>query len=408
MGAQADHHVWRALGVLLVLAVQGLDDHGHHLAARVERGLAHARVLSSQASKTSLAGIVDECALGRLAHGLAQLLVPLGIGAQRHAGQELFLGRSELVLDDGHLVLGKRAGLVRADGLRAAERLDSRKLADDCLALGHLGHAERKDDGHDGDQALGDGGDGERDGDHKGVEQGSRVGKDVTHAVTDDVDAKDHDADDDNHDGKDAAELGELHLQRRELFLGLGQGAGDLAHLGVHAGADHDGATAAVHHGGAHVAHVLAVAERHVVGARGKLNHVGMLLDRHGLAGQCGLFDLHRGALEDAAVGRDRVARLEHDHIAGHELGARQVHELAVAQHLGLRRAHLLQGLESLLAFSLLDHAQHRVDDNDEHDNGDVGKIGLALDHARKCADNGGNDQHDDHGVGHLLKETLP
>ena len=133
-----------------------------------------------------------------------------------------------------------------------------------------------------------------------------------------------------------------------------------------------------------------------------------MLLDRHGLAGQCGLFNLHRGALEDAAVGRDGVARLEHDHVAGHELGARQVHELAVAQHLGLRRAHLLQGLEGLLAFSLLDHAQHRVDDNDEHDDGDIGKVRLALDHARERADDGGNDQHDDHGVSHLLKEALP
>ena len=133
-----------------------------------------------------------------------------------------------------------------------------------------------------------------------------------------------------------------------------------------------------------------------------------MLLDRHGLAGQCGLFDLHRGALEDAAVGRDGVARLEHEDVAGHELGARQMHELAVAQHLGLRRAHLLQGLEGLLALGFLDHAQHRVDDNDEHDDGDIGKVRLALDHARECADDGGNDQHDDHRVGHLLKEALP
>ena len=84
------------------------------------------------------------------------------------------------------------------------------------------------------------------------------------------------------------------------------------------------------------------------------------------------------------------------------------MHELAVAQHLGLRCAHLLQRLEGLLAFSLLDHAQHRVDDNDEHDDGDVGKIGLALDHARERADNRGRDQHDDHGVCHLLKEPLP
>ena len=408
MGAQADHHVGRTLGVLLVLAIQGLDDHGHHLAARVKRGLAHARMLGSQASEARLAGVVDERALSRLAHGLAQLLVPLSIGAQRHAGQELLLGRSELVLDDGHLVLGKGTGLVGADGLRAAKGLDGRELADNRLALGHLGHAERKDDGHDGDQALGNGGDGKRDGDHKGVEQGSRVGEDIAHAVAEDVNAKDHDADDDHHNGKDAAELGELHLQRRELLLGLGQGAGDLTHLGVHAGADHDGAATAVYHGGTHVAHVLAVAERHVIGARGKLDHVGVLLYGHGLAGERGLFDLHRGALEHAAVGRDGVARLEHDHVAGHELGARQVHELAVAQHLRLRRTHLLQGLEGLLALGFLDHAQHRVDDNDEHDDGNIGKVGLALDHARERTDDGGNDQHDDHGVGHLLKETLP
>ena len=226
--------------------------------------------------------------------------------------------------------------------------------------------------------------------------------------MADDVDTKDHDADDDNHNGKDTTELGELHLQRRKLFLGLGQGTGDLAHLGIHAGADHDGAATTVHNGGAHVAHVLAVAERHVVGACGELDHVGVLLYGHGLTGQRGLFDLHRGALEHAAVGRDGVARLEHDHVAGHELGARQVHELAVAQHLGLRRAHLLQGLESLLALGFLDHAQHRVDDNDEHDDGDIGKVRFALNHARERANDGGNDQHDDHGVGHLLKEALP
>ena len=408
MGAQADHHVGRALGVLLILAIQGLDDHGHHLAAGVERGLAHTRVLGGQAGEPCLAGVVDERALSRLTHGLAQLLVPLGVGAQRHTGQELLLRRGELVLDDGHLVLGKRAGLVRADGLRAAESLDGRELADNRLALGHFGHAERKHDSHDGNQTLRDGGDGKRDGDHKGIEQGGRVGKNVAHAVADDIDAKDNDADDDNHDGEDAAELGKLHLQRRELFLGLGQGAGDLTHLGVHAGADHDGAAAAVYHGGTHVAHVLAVAERHVVGAGGELNHVGMLLDGHGLAGKGGLLDLHRGALEHAAVGRDGVARLEHDHIAGHELGARQVHELAVAQHLGLRRAHLLQGLEGLFALGFLDHAQHRVDDNDEHDDGDIGKVRLALDHARERADNRGRDQHDDHGICHLLKEALP
>ncbi len=202
--------------------------------------------------------------------------------------------------------------------------------------LAHLGHAKRKDDGHDGNKALGDGGDGERDGNHKGVEQGSRIGKDVAHAVAEDVNAKDDDADDDHHDGEDAAELGELHLQRRELFLGLGQGAGDLAQSRCSCRCrprrrDQRPYTT----GGAHIAHVLTVAERHVVRCRRRARS-RWHASRRGTDSPCerGLFDLHRGALEHAAVGRDGVARLEHDHVAGHELGARQVHEFAVAQHL--------------------------------------------------------------------------
>ena len=58
------------------------------------------------------------------------------------------------------------------------------------------------------------------------------------------------------HDKSDA---GQAALQGRLLLPGLGQCAGDAAHLGVHAGGgDHGGPTAVGHHA-AHVDHVFPV-----------------------------------------------------------------------------------------------------------------------------------------------------
>ena len=391
MGATGEDDVGAALGVLLEGAVGFLDHDGHHLAAGVERRLAHTRVLDVEPLHAGLGGVVDESALGGLADGLALLLIPLGVAAQRHAGEELLLGTGELVLDDGHLVLGESAGLVGADDLGAAESLDGGHLANDGLTLGHLGDTHGQDDGDDSDQALGDGGDCQGHGDHEGVEQHTRVGAELAE-VAHDVHGEDDHADGEHELGQDAGELVELHLERGELLLCLGEGRGDLAHLGVHAGAHHDGAAAAVHHGGTHVAHVLAVAQRHVVHTLAEFNDVGVLLDRDGLAGEGGLLDLHGSALEHAAVGRNGIARLEQHHVAGDELGAGHVGHLAIADDLGLRGAHLLQGLEGLLRLGLLDHAQDGVQDNDGENDGSVGPLGLTLDKAGDDGDGGSNE----------------
>ena len=226
--------------------------------------------------------------------------------------------------------------------------------------------------------------------------------------MADEVDGEDDHADAEDELGQDAGELVQLDLQRGELLLGGGERVGDLAHLGLHAGGGHDGGTAAVDHGGAHVAHVLTVAQRHVVGALGEHDGLGVLLDRDGLAGERGLLDLHRGALDDAAVRGDGVAGLEQDDVAGDQIGARQVLEPPVADDLGLGGAHLLEGGEGLLGLGLLDHAEHGVDDDDGEDDDDVGPLGLTLDGTRDGGDGGGDDQHDDHGVRHLLEEALP
>lgn len=66
---------------------------------------------------------------------------------------------------DAHLVRGERARLVGADDVRAAERLDRGQAAHDRVFLGHLLRAEREAGRDDNRESLGDGGDGERDGD---------------------------------------------------------------------------------------------------------------------------------------------------------------------------------------------------------------------------------------------------
>ena len=79
LGAEAEHHVGGALGVLLKVAVERLHHHRHHLAAGVERSLAYARMLLGQAGHTRRRGIVHQRALGGLTHGLARVGVPGGV-----------------------------------------------------------------------------------------------------------------------------------------------------------------------------------------------------------------------------------------------------------------------------------------------------------------------------------------
>ena len=188
--------------------------------------------------------------------------------AQRHTREELHLGSGEHVLDHGHLVLGEGTGLVRADDGRAAEGLDRRHLADDGLTLRHLGDAHGEHDRDHGHEALGDGGDGERHGDHEGVEDHLGVGAQLA-AVADEVDGEDDHADAEHELGEDARELVELDLERGELLLGGGEGRRRScpSRSSCRSRPPRRGPRP-VHHGRAHVAHVLAVAERHVVGGR--------------------------------------------------------------------------------------------------------------------------------------------
>ena len=408
LGAVGQHHVGPALGVLDVGPVRSLVNHGHHLAAGVKGRLAHAGVGGHEVGgrKANLGGVGHERGLGGLADSLLAHRVPLGVGGHGHAADQAVLVPAK-VAHDRHLVLSERAGLVGADDLGAAQRLHGGELADDRVLLAHLGHAHGQHDRHDRSKALGDGCHGKRDRDHKGVKHEVEVGHELGTVLEEAGEEDDH-GDAHDHDGQNARELGELLLQRGLLVLGLAQGVGDLAHLGVHARGHDDGASVAIDHDRAHVAHVLAIAQGHVAGLGVGLQRARALDHRHALTRERCLLDLERRALDQAAVGGHGVAGLKDHDVARHELGAQHLDDLPVTHDTRLRGGHLLKRRQRLLGLGLLDHAEHGVEHDDEQDDDDVGKVVRPLGHAGQGAHHRGDEQHDDHGVGKLRQEAAP
>ena len=132
--AAAQHLIRRALGVLYDPAAR-LMQGGHHLAHAVKRRFADAGKFGLQRGlfQPQLCRIGHQCRLGRLA-GDAAVGIQLRVGAERHRrGQQVLIFAE--VIHHGHFVLRQRAGFVRADDLRTAQRLHCSQAADDGVAL---------------------------------------------------------------------------------------------------------------------------------------------------------------------------------------------------------------------------------------------------------------------------------
>ena len=260
--AQRQQHVRRALGVLHDVPAVGMQG-AHHLARAVKRRLGHARQLHAQRARRQ--PLCDrpahERGLGRFSGHGVRVRVVHGIGTQRH-------GRGKQVLvtprrrRDGHAVLRERTGLVRADDLRAAERLDCREPADDRAAAAHVRHADRQHDRHDRGQPLRNGGDRKAHGDEERIEHDAAADRSgAQHAD------REHDRADAQHQPRqDAAQLRQAQLQGRLVFLRLRKCVGDVPHLRLHTGLGDDGAAAPVNDAAAEVEHVAAVAETDLAG----------------------------------------------------------------------------------------------------------------------------------------------
>ena len=313
-------------------------------------------VVRQRAAQQRTAHIGQQDWVGRLLAAAVQQHLPLRCVAD--AGQF----HASAGGDDGahgHLVLGQRARLVRADDRGRTERLHRRQLAHDGVALDHALHAQRQHDRENGRQPFGHGGHGQRNAQQQRLHQPIKR-TDLAHQQDrgDDDDGNDHHA-----DAQQLAHACDLQLERG-LFFGRGlHQPGDLAHFRLHGrGGDHGLAAAK---GGDRAAkdHIDAVADAGFAADRRDILGDGLAFARQGRLGH-----LQRGDIHQAAVGSDGVALLDQQNIAGDQVERGDLLLFAVAQHRGHGRGHLLQrGHGGFGAFFL------KVTDNgiEQHDGDD-------------------------------------
>ena len=134
-------------------------------------------------------------------------------------------------------------------------------------------------------------------------------------------------------------------------------------YLGLHSRGGDDGAAVPVGSRRSAEDHVVPVAQTGRLGDQGQF-----LRDRQALSGERRLGGLQRRDLDQPRIGGNRVALLDDDNIAGHELRRRDALPPEVADHLGLRGRHLAECRYRLLGPRLLKIAHHRVEQYDRED----------------------------------------
>ncbi len=299
-----------------------------------------------------------------------------------------------------HLVARERAGLVGADHRGRAQGLHRRELAHDHVAPGHALHAQREHNRGDRGEPLGHGGHGQAHAQQQHIHQRPQVAHAAHHY---DSDAHHH-GDDDHHDAEQPPHAPELALQRGRLLLGILKRVGDLADLSAGAGGRHHGAATARGHGGAAKKHIAAVAQRRlVVERRAVLAHAGAL------AGEGRLGHAHGDRLEHAGIGGQRVALLDQQQVARHQLGGHDLLLSPVAQHTGVGRGEGAQRGNRLLGAILLHKAEHAVEQHDREDGERLERHALiALDQPGDERDRGGDEQQAGERVAELGEEAQP
>ncbi len=275
-------------------------------------------------------------------------------------------------LADCHLVLGERAGLVRADDGRRAERLDRGELADDGAALRHALHAEREGDGRDRREPLGDGRD----------REAHRLEQELVPAAV----ALQHPAREEHAPrGRGSPRGCACRSRRASRSSGVVRSRGRRISADrcpssrARARRDDDRAPLAANDARADEEHRRPVAERRVV------RHCGARVFQHGdaLARERALLGGQVDGLQQARVRGDRVAGLDLEHVAGHELRRRDHLHFVASTHARVGRLHLLERLERGLGATLLEKPEQRVEHDDEQNGGRRRRSARAS--ARPC-----------------------
>ena len=409
-------------------------DRRHHLALGRERDFADAlKPPLSPLGDAQLAFGHEKGGFGRVAVNLpfaARPLAQVGVAGQAAAAEhhDLLLAQrpgcqfSALVLDpslgrithpgdmgvargghhplDGHFRAGQRAGLVRGNDRRRAQRLHRRKLLDDRVVLRHALHPQREHHRQDRRQPLG----------HRRHRQGHAEQQHVNDigGVADigyQQDGSDHhDSNDDNRDAQHAPDASDFFLQRCRLLGGGLEHFGDRTYFGIHAGCCHHGATGALRDGCALEYHVETVAKRCQFRQRG-----GILEHRFTLARQRGFLHPQRRGLNQACIRPDSVTLAEHEQVPTHQLGAGQPLYLTVTQDRRCRCGHPRQCGDGVLGLGFLQIAQNRVEQHNRPDDDGIHRpASHALDHPSDERDGNGGQQQVDQGIMEVRQEATP
>ncbi len=153
----------------------------------------------------------------------------------------------------GHLVLGERARLVRADDGGASEGLDRGEVSDDRVVAGHAVHPDRKGDRDRGREAFGDRADRQRD---RGVDHL------VPGFTASDPDHEGDGREPEDRERQDPAELGDLAGEGCFDTGGRADQPVDLAHFRFRARAGRDALSSTGDDQRSRVGHVVAIGQR--------------------------------------------------------------------------------------------------------------------------------------------------
>ena len=123
---------------------------------------------------------------------------------------------------------------------------------------------------------------------------------------------------------------------------------------------------------------------------------------RERLAGEHRLLCGKAVRLDEPRIGRHVVARLDLDHVAGHELAGRQIDELPIPDHAGAGRGEPPQGGERLPGPLLLEIPDQAVDEHDCEHRRRIGPF------AEQAGDGRRDQQDPDHELPELAQESPP
>ena len=201
------------------------------------------------------------------------------------------------------------------------------------------------------------------------------------------------------------AQLGKFLLKGRLGFVFAVEQVGDLAHFGVHTGRGNDGKCGTVGDGAAGEDHVGTVTDGSVF----RYDHIRILFGGNGFAGQSGFLALEADAADEPRIGRDKVARLQPDNIAGNQLRGFDDFFLTVADDAGMGCGQTFERIQRLFGLAFLHHAHDGVEDHDQQDQQRLKELlRVALHTGNDKGDRSGGQQNQDHYILELIQKTLP